>query len=734
VKRTIEIVSVKYLRGPNMWTYDPALEALIDIGELEDFPSNRIPGMAERIAAWLPTLDSHRCSYDVPGGFLRRLREGTWPAHIIEHVSLEFQELAGMPGGGFGRAREVSERGIYKVAISLWHERFTLRALEGARDLVMAAIEDRPFDVKALVDELIDLSERHCLGPSTAAIVQAADDRRIPMIRLNEGNLVQLGYGSRQRRIWTAETDRTSAIAEGISTDKDLTKQLLASCGVPVPEGRLVSDAADAWAAAQEVGLPVVVKPIDGNHGRGVCLDLGTQQQVEAAFAVAQREGSAVLVERYVRGNEHRLLVVGGRLAAAARGQPAFVTGDGRSTIRELIDSQLNSDPLRSGVMGSPLNPVGIDSATRIDLASQGYQPESVPPAGERVLVQRNGNVCFDCTALVHPDTARLAILAAQAVGLDIAGIDLVVADIEQSILDQRGAVVEVNAGPGLSTHINPPGAPVVPVGAVIVDHLFGADQDGRIPVIGVSGTSGTTLTATLIGHLMRLGCAKTGLATRQGLRVGERRIAAGNCTDWHSGRRLLINPSVELAVFEHSVRSMLDEGLAYDRASVGVVTTIEPDALIPERHIDTPDLLWKVLRTQVDVVLTRGAAVLNADDEQCVSLAELCDGEIILFGRHGDAEALNSHRASGGRWVSALGDQITLMKGEERVASLPMRSPSRLMSMSDGEGADSAGRVFDAVQALLAAVAASWAAGLSPSLIEAGLETLDDPGSSTRR
>jgi cyanophycin synthetase len=733
VKRNIEIVSVEYLRGPNMWTYDPALEALIDIGELEDFPSNRIPGMPERIAAWLPTLDSHRCSYDVPGGFLRRLREGTWPAHIIEHVSLELQALAGMPGGGFGRAREVSARGFYKVTISLWHEHFTLRALEGARDLVMAAIEDRPFDVKALIDELIELSERHCLGPSTAAIVQAADDRRIPMIRLNDGNLVQLGYGSRQRRIWTAETDRTSAIAEGISTDKDLTKQLLSSCGVPVPEGRLASDAADAWAAAQEVGLPVVVKPIDGNHGRGVCLDLSTQEQIEAAFAIAQREGSAVLVERYVRGNEHRLLVVGGRLAAAARGQPAFVTGDGRSTIRELIDSQLNSDPLRSGVMGSPLNPVGIDSATRIDLASQGYQPDSIPSAGDRVLVQRNGNVCFDCTALVHPDTARLAILAARTVGLDIAGIDLVVEDIEHSILEQRGAVVEVNAGPGLSTHINPPGAPAVPVGSVIVDHLFGADQDGRIPVIGVSGTSGTTLTAMLIGHLMRLGYAKTGVATRQGLWVGERRIDAGDCTDWNSGRRLLINPSVDLAVFEHSVRSMLDEGLAYDRASVGVVTTIEPAALIPERQIDSPDLLWKVLRTQVDVVLTRGAAVLNADDEQCVSMVELCDGEIILFGLDPEAGALIPHRASGSRWVIAAGDLIGLMKGEERIASLPMRSLSLFAPLVGSELAGASDGQFTATQALLAAVAAAWAAGLAPGLIEAGLDTLDAASSSRR-
>lgn len=721
MKPHIEIVSVVYLRGPNMWTYDPAVEALIDIGELEDHPSNRIPGLADRLAAWMPTLETHRCSYDTPGGFLRRLREGTWPGHIMEHVTLELQALAGMPGGGVGRVREVSPRGFYKLVVSLWHEIVTLRAIEGARDLVLAAIEDQPFDVKDLVAEIIDLAERHCLGPSTAAIVDAADQRRIPIIRLNEGNLVQLGYGSRQRRIWTAETDRTSAIAEGISTDKDLTKQLLASCGVPIPEGRLVTDAADAWAAAEEIGLPVVVKPIDGNHGRGVCLDLQTRGQVEAAFAIAEREGSAVLVERYVRGNEHRLLVVGAQLAAAARGQPAFVTGDGRSTIRELIDSQLNSDPLRSGVGGSPLNPVGIDSATRIDLKTQGYEPGSIPPAGERVLVQRNGNVCFDCTAIVHPETARLAVLAARVVGLDIAGIDLVVGDIARSISEQRGAIVEVNAGPGLSTHINPPGAPARPVGGAIVDYLFEEAEQGRIPVIGVSGTSGTAETASLIAQLMRFGSARVGFAGSEGLFVGARRIASGDCRDWHSGRRLLINPAVEVAVFEHSVRSMLDQGLAYDRAQIGVVTAIEPHALIPERHIDSPDLLWRVLRSQVDVVLDCGAAVLNADDPQVAALAELCDGPIVYYTRHPDGEVLIGHRAGDGRWVQAQGAEILLMQGDETLARMRWRG----VLFGSAVPIDIGASVFGSADALLAAVAAAWAAGLGPSLIEAGLETL---------
>ncbi|HLT25996.1 MAG TPA: cyanophycin synthetase, partial [Zeimonas sp.] len=306
----IDIVEVHYIRGPSRWTYRPVLEAVVDIGGLEDFPSNRIPGLAERLEQWLPGLVEHRCSYGERGGFLRRLHEGTWPAHILEHVAVELQALAGAPDAGFGRARETSKRGVYRVVVCAFQEETARAALSAARDLVMAAIENRAFDVAGIVAELRALNDEHYLGPSTESIVLAAENRGIPFIRLNDGNLVQLGYGAAQHRIWTAETDRTSAIAEGISRDKDLTKQLLHACGVPVPEGRPVTDAEDAWAAALEVGLPVVVKPCDGNHGRGVFTNLVNRDEVLAAWEIARDEGSGVLVERFVPGNEHRLLVV----------------------------------------------------------------------------------------------------------------------------------------------------------------------------------------------------------------------------------------------------------------------------------------------------------------------------------------------------------------------------------------------------------------------------------------
>src|SRR5512135_205212 len=377
----MEFLKILPLRGPNIWTYRPALEVWVDIGALEDSPSNTIPGFYERLTAWLPTLVEHHCGVGERGGFLQRLREGTWAGHILEHVTLELQNLAGMQSG-FGKARETGVRGVYKVVVRSRQEQVTRAALHAARDLILAAMQDKPYDVAAAVARLHDMVDSLCLGPSTACIVDAATDRGIPSIRLTEGNLVQLGYGARQRRIWTAETDRTGAIAEGISKDKDLSKSLLSACGVPVPEGRIVDSPADAWQAAESIGVPVVVKPIDANHGRGVSIDLMTREEIEAAFHLADKEGSEVIVERFVRGNEHRLLVVGGRLAAAARGESVSLVADGRSTIRQLIDTQVNIDPRRGPSEEFPLDLLLLDedAAARFELERQGYNGESVPP------------------------------------------------------------------------------------------------------------------------------------------------------------------------------------------------------------------------------------------------------------------------------------------------------------------------------------------------------------------
>ncbi|MFA7664513.1 MAG: cyanophycin synthetase [Burkholderiaceae bacterium] len=713
-KRFIDILRLTPLRGPSSWTYPPVIEALVDIGEFEDHPSNTLPGFYERLSSWLPTLVEHRCSYGVRGGFLRRLREGTWVGHILEHVTLELQSLAGVPAG-FGKARETSERGVYKVVVSAPEFELGKPALYCARDLIMAAIEDRPFDVEGRVATLRELADRVCLGPSTACIVEAAaTERRIPAIRLNDGNLVQLGYGSRQKRIWTAETELTSALAEGIACDKELTRQLLQTVGVPVPEGRRVDDAGQAWEVAQEIGLPVVIKPCDGNHGRGVFTRLTTREQVAAAWEVAAAEGSGVIVERFITGNEHRLLIVGGQLVAAARGEPAWVTGDGEQSIEKLIALQLNTDPRRGRGEDSPLNPVRIDSAARIELANQGFEADSVPPAGTRVLIQRNGNVAIDVTEAVHPSVAAAAALAARTVGLDIAGIDLVAEDISQPLEAQGGGIVEVNAGPGLLMHLKPAEGQPRPVGRAIVDHLFPDDESGRIPVVGITGRRGGATIAHLVARLMRLAGQRTGLACADGLYLDGRTLEQRDCTDFESGHRLLLNRLLDAAVIENGARTIATEGLAYDRCRIGIVTSVECEDALPERDITEIEQVYDLLRTQVDVVLADGASILNAADPLAVRMAALSDGEVILYAADPALPAIDGHRARGGRSVHTRNGLIVLAQGGTETIVTHLDSVMML------DGSD---RPF-ALEAVLAATAAGWALGLPLELLRVGIES----------
>ena len=713
--KSIEFLKIVHLRGPNMWTYRPVLEAWIDIGELEDCPSNTIPGFYERLSGWLPSLVEHRCSYDERGGFLRRVQEGTWPGHIMEHVTLELQTLAGLPGG-FGRAREMATRGHYKVVVRAWHEDLTRAALHAARDLVMAAIDDKPFDVAAVIEELTDLAEAKCLGPSTAAIVDAADSRDIPAIRLSDANLVQLGYGAKSRRIWTAETDLTSAIAESISRDKDLTKSLLQPCGVPVPEGRMVDSPADAWEAAQDIGLPVAVKPYDGNHGRGVFVNLMTQQEIETAYGVADEEGSGVMVERSISGAEHRLLVVGGKLAAATKSDMVSVTGDGKSTIRQLIDDQINSDPRRGTTEEHPLNIIRIDTAARMELARHGYDGDSVPPAGKELVIQRTGNHAFDVTDEVHPEVARAASLAAKIVGLDIAGIDVVCEDISRPLQEQGGAIVEVNAGPSLLMHLKPAVGKPRPVGKAIVDHLFPGTDSCCIPVVGVTGHRDTTVIAQIVAQLSQLAGKRTGLACAAGLFLDRRQVAKGDCARFEPARRLLMNRAVDLAVIENPPGTMAGEGLAYERCQVGVITAIAGAAMLPEHGIENSDQMYKVLRTQIDVVLPSGIAVLNADDPAVVEMAELCDGEVIFFSTDVALPLIVEHRRKGGRALLVRDGRILLAAASLEAPLIELALIPLLQEAADR------------LPAVLAALATGWALGFPPEQLRASIETYRTP------
>ncbi|MFZ4379957.1 MAG: cyanophycin synthetase [Polynucleobacter sp.] len=713
--KSIEILSVKHLRGPNMWTYHPVLEVWLDIGDLEDYPSDLIPGFYDRLVKALPSLQEHRCSYGEAGGFLKRVEEGTWPAHILEHLTLELQNLAGIPGG-FGKARDGDRRGVYKVMVSANNEEVTLTALKYARDLYLALAQDviDPVDlVQDIVEKLRDLGDDLLLGPSTACIVNAAEERGIPSIRLSEGNLVQLGYGSKQRRIWTAETDSTSAISETISRDKDLTKSLLASAGVPIPEGRTVTSPEDAWDAAQDIGFPVVVKPIDGNHGRGVFINLYTQQEIEAAYAIAIKEGSEVLVERHIVGDEHRVLVVGNKVVAAAKGESVWVAGDGKHSVRELIDIQINSDPRRGTSEEHPLNPARIDSAVELELTRQKLTGDSIPVIDQKVLIQINGNVAFDVTHLVHPDVASQVALAARVVGLDIAGIDLVAQDISKPMAEQNAAIVEVNAGPSLLMHLKPASGKPQPVGKEIANHLFPPGVDFRIPVVGICGEKGKTPVAEMVAHFLRLTNLYVGLSCSKGLFFGNRAIANTNASNWENARRTLLNRAVEAAVVENNHLSMLIEGLAYDRCQVGVILNVDPKANFPQYAIYDEDQVFSVVRTQIDVVLPNGVGVLNADDPMVVKMAELCDGEVIFFSENPDSDVIKTHLQNGGRAVLVGKQQITLKSGKLEQKNIPVPHHSESSAASPWKAMN-----------LGAAIAAAWALEIPFNVIEAGAET----------
>jgi cyanophycin synthetase len=716
--KDIQILRMNYLRGPNIWTYRPIIEALIDLGEMEDHPSNKIAGFNDRINGWLPGLVEHHCGVGHRGGFLTRLVGGTWMGHIMEHVSIELQLLAGARAE-FGKAREISKRGIYKVVFRTEHEELGRESFLAARELVMAAANNKPFDINATVDRLKKIADLRCLGPSTACIVDAAVERKTPFIRLTEGNLVQLGYGSKQRRIWTAETDRTSAIAESISSDKDLTKRLLTQCGIPVPEGQIVKTADEAWEAAQDIGLPVVVKPLDGNRGWGVSLDVNTEEGVRTAWTAAEKEGSEVLIERYVRGDEHRVLVVGDRVVAATRGETAFITGDGSSTVEQLIDSQINTDPRRGIAEGFPLDLIRLHTPrgemSLLEIQRQGLKPDSVPEKGRIVVVQRNGNLNNDVTDLVHPEVAAVATLAARVIGLDIAGIDIVTQDISRPLEETKGAIIEVNAGPGLLMHVKPAVGQPRPVGKAIVEHLFGPNESGRIPVVGIVGSQQTTELSQLVAWLLHLSGKRTGLACKDGLYMDQQHLGKTDSRGFEAAERLLINRALDAAVFETTPAHILDEGLAYDRCLVGVVTNM-PDtttALIDKHDIQTAEQMRTVVRTQIDLVLPEGAAVLNADEEAVTTLAELSDGEVVYYAKSQDNATLTAHVQQGGRAVFCKDGHVTLARGDQetQLFHLDLELIARLLK--DGLH----------ISTLLAAVATAWSLDIAPLLIRAGLK-----------
>jgi cyanophycin synthetase len=674
------------LRGPNVWAHVPVLEVEVEPGEATAWPTD----LGVRLARWLAPLAGN--CLDCP---LQTLPAAPTPAHALQAVALELQCMAECDVA-FGATRQGPAPGLWRVAVEYEEEPLGRACLELARVLCNAVRQGQPLDLPAEVRKLRDLAHDVRLGPSTSAIVRAARQRGIPVHRLNDASLVQLGCGARARRICTAETDRTSALAEDIAKDKDLTRVLLRAAGVPVPEGWAVTDADDAWAAALDIGPPVVVKPRDGNHGRGVSTNLTTREAVLRAYAAARAESARVIVERFIPGADHRLLVVGGRLVAAALREPAHVIGDGSSTIKQLVD-ETNRDPRRSDGHATVLSFIKLDPVALGVLSEQGFIPESVPAAGVRVLIRRNGNLstggtATDVTDRVHPAVAARVIDAARTVGLDIAGVDVISPDISRPLEEVDGGVVEVNAGPGLRMHLEPSAGKPRPVGEAVVDLLFPNGETGRILVAAVTGVHGRTPTARLLAHLLRQAGHVVGLTCADGVYLGDRCLDHRDGRGWRGVRLMQPNPQVEAAVFETAADNILREGLGFEECDVAVVTGI--GAATAE--------LAQVKRTVVEAVAPSGAAVLNAADPLVAAMAGHCPAAVIFFARDPAQPVLAAHRQAGGRVAFVRGDALVLESGcEESVIPLT----------AAGETA-------------LAAAAAAWALGVPADAIRAALET----------
>jgi len=713
----MEIRKVWALRGPNIWASFPVLEAIVDLGPFKDSPSDSLAGFNDRLMSWVPSLVEHRCSVGERGGFFKRLIDGTYPAHILEHLAIELQCLAGSQVG-FGKARETSEPGVYRVIVRYREEGLGRAALETAQRLFLSAVHDHPFDVDAEVKRLRSLLHEVQLGPSTRSIVDAAHARGIPTSRLNTGSLVQLGWGCRARRVWTAETDQTSAIAETIAQDKELTRRLLRTVGVPAPEGRTVEDAEDAWKAAQEIGGPVVVKPQYGNQGRGVTTNLTTREQILKAYEAARAEESTVLVESFAPGDDYRLLVIGGKLIAAARREPAQVLGDGQHSVAELVELE-NNDPRRGDDHATALSKIRIDAIGLAVLAEQGLSPEAVPPQGMQVLIRRNANLstggtAADVTDRVHPQVAARAIEAARVIGLDIAGIDIVATDVGRPLEEQGGVIVEVNAGPGLRMHIEPSAGKPRPVGDAIVSTLFGTGENGRIPLAAVTGTNGKTTTTRCIAHILQSIGRHVGMTCTEGIYIDRRRIETGDCSGPQSARTVLANPKVEAAVLEIARGGVLREGLGFDQCDVAVVTNIGEGDHLGLAGIDTLEDMALVKRTAVDVVTPEGYAVLKADDPYTAGMAKHCRGSVIFFAQDPAHPVLAEHRAQGNRVAYVADRNLVLATGNTVEMQLPLVDIPVTRQ----------GRVGFMIENALASAAAVWGLGVSLDDIRAGLQS----------
>ncbi|CAB3678853.1 cyanophycin synthetase [Achromobacter sp. SIMBA_011] len=702
----MEVSRIRALRGPNLWSKNTAIEAIVSCADAECSIDN-LPDFEARLRARLPQTGLLR-----PEGH----QGAVSIAHVLQIVSLTLQAYAGCPVT-FGRASPTTEPGVFQVVVEYSEEEVGRLAMDLAQQLVQAALDDTPFDLADALKRLRELDEDVRLGPSTGSIVNAATARNIPYRRLTQGSMVQFGWGSKQRRIQAAETDLTSAISESIAQDKDLTKMLLDAAGVPVPLGRSVTTAEDAWAAAQELGGPVVVKPRDGSQGRGVAVNIETRERVIQAFEVAEEISSEVIVERYIPGHDFRLLVVGGALVAASRRDPPQVTGDGVHTIRQLVE-QVNADPLRGDGHATSLTKIRFDDIALATLKKQGFDADSVPAPGTLIFLRNNANLstggsATDVTDEVHPEMAARAVSAARMIGLDICGVDVVAESVHYPLEEQNGGVVEVNAAPGLRMHLNPSFGKGRAVGEAIIANMFADGEDGRIPLVAVAGTNGKTTTVRLTAHILGVAGNRVGMTNSDGVYVDNLRIDTGDCSGPRSARSVLMHPDVDAAVFETARGGILREGLAFDRCNVAIVTNIGMGDHLGLGYISTVEDLAVVKRVIVQHVHPSGTAVLNAADPIVAEMASSCPGSITYFAEDRNHPIMSTHRAQGLRVVYRDGDAIVAAQGSEET-----RFPLAEIPLTRN------GTIVFQVENAMASIAAAWALNLDWSIIRRGLAT----------
>jgi cyanophycin synthetase len=697
----MNIVHIQALRGPNLWSLHTAIQAVVSCPE-QELNLELLPGFEDRLRERFPQI----------GPF----QSGHAMVSALELATLGLQAQAGCPVA-FSRSVATLDPGVYQVVVEYTEEAVGRLALELGHALCVAALDDQPFDLVAALGRLRGLDEEVRLGPSTGAIVAAAVARDIPFRRLTEGSLVQFGWGSEQRRIQAAEMDSTSVIGESIAQDKELTKQLLHAAGVPVPQGRPVTDAEDAWAAACELSGPVVIKPRDGNQGKGVAAHIETREGVLAAYAAAREISSQIMVEQYLPGLDFRLLVIGNRLVAAARREPPHVIGDGELSIRELVN-QVNSDPRRSDGHATILTKIRLDEIALSTLANQGLDADSVPRKGARVILRNNANLstggtATDVTDDVHQDLAARAIAAAKMVGLDLCGVDVVCESVLRPLESQSGGVIEVNAAPGLRMHLQPSFGKGRPVGEAIISTMFAEHQNGRIPVVAVAGTNGKTTTVRLIAHLLGRAGKRVGMTNSDGVYIDGQCIDTGDCSGPRSARNVLFHPDVDAAVLETARGGILREGLGFDRCNVAVVTNIGMGDHLGLNYIGTVEDLAVVKRVIIHSVSPRGVAVLNAADPIVAAMAHACSGSVTYFAHDRHERLLANHLAQGKRGVFVDDGHLVAAKGKLRYRIALDEIPITHN-----------GTIRFQVENAMAATAAAWGLGIPWDIIRRGMAT----------